>query len=349
MSDAIDRLMKDTGARRMTRRDLLVTLSAVAMAPRVIAQGSPTPIKLRSLNSATMAVSDVQRSVAFYQKIFGMPVQTRQGQTAILRIGDGPQYLALTPANGGQTGIIGFGMTVYDFNVDKLKGTLTEFGVKDVRVNMRGPELGGGGAGAPQGTPELFFIDANGFEIQLQAPTYGGGGGMNGDVFRPIAKPSGRPPIPLVAYSHMTFGGDRAFYERAFSMPTQAMQGAIVMMRVGPGPAFITGGVPAPRPAAGQRPTIGHLCVTMHDFDPNKVTGILIDNGLEPIEYGGQANTIKPMTVRTRLRQKAGNGGGPTHPLGSYELYLRDPDNIEVQIQDVSYCGGSGANGQICP
>ena len=87
----------------------------------------------------------------------------------------------------------------------------------------------------------------------------------------------------------------------------------------------------------------------MHDFDPNKVTGILIDNGLEPIEYGGQANTIKPMTVRTRLRQRAGNGGGPTHPLGSYELYLRDPDNLEVQIQDVSYCGGSGANGQICP
>jgi len=186
MSDAIERLPKNTEARRMTRRDLLITLSAVAMAPRVIARGSPTPIKLRSLNSATMAVSDVQRSVAFYQKIFGMPVQTRQGQTAILRIGDGPQYLALTPVNGGQTGIVGFGMTVYDFNVDKLKGTLSEFGLKDVRVNMRGPELGGGGAGAPQGTPELFFIDANGLEIQLQAPTYGGGGGINGDVFRPI-------------------------------------------------------------------------------------------------------------------------------------------------------------------
>src|SRR5216683_7123435 len=109
MSDAIDRLVKDAQARRMTRRDLLVTLSAVAMAPRVIAQGAPAPIKLRALNSATMAVTDVQRSVAFYQKIFGMPVQTRQGQTAILRVGDGPQYLALTPVNGGQTGIVGFG------------------------------------------------------------------------------------------------------------------------------------------------------------------------------------------------------------------------------------------------
>ena len=74
-----------------------------------------------------------------------------------------------------------------------------------------------------------------------------------------------------------------------------------------------------------------------------------MQHGIEPVEYGGAPNTVKAMTVRTRLRQRAGNGGGPTHPLGSYETYLRDPDNIETQIQDVSYCGGSGANGQICP
>ena len=118
----------------------------------------------------------------------------------------------------------------------------------------------------------------------------------------------------------MTFGGDRAFYERVFTMPTQAMQGAIVMMRVGPGPAFITGGVPAPRPAAGQRPTVGHLCVTMRDFDPNKVTGILMDNGLEPIEYGGQANTVKAMICSeglpaVRLHTQGGDFLPETHFL----------------------------------
>lgn len=30
-------------------------------------------------------------------------------------------------------------------------------------------------------------------------------------------------------------------------------------------------------------------------------------------------------------------------------LYFTDPDNIPIQIQDVSYCGGSGRLGQICP
>jgi hypothetical protein len=30
-------------------------------------------------------------------------------------------------------------------------------------------------------------------------------------------------------------------------------------------------------------------------------------------------------------------------------LYSTDPDNIPIQIQDVSYCGGSGRLGQSCP
>ena len=346
MSDIVDRIVEAAEARRMTRRDLLLALSAAAMAPRAFAQGSATPIRLRALNSATLAVSDVTRSIQFYQKLFGVPIIARQGSTAILRIGAGPQFLALTPAGSNPTGIISFGMTVNGYDVDKLKAALTAFGVKDVRVTMRGPELGGGGTGGA--TPDLSFIDPNGFEVQLQPPTYGGGAGINGDVFKPVVKPTGTPPIQLVGYSHMTFGGDRAFYERVFAMPTQAMQGQIVMMQVGPGPAFITGGVPAPKPT-GQRPLIGHLCVTMERFDANRVTGILMNNGFEPIEYGGPGNAVRAMTVRTRFRQRAANGGGPTNPIGSPELYIRDPDNIEVQIQDVSYCGGSGVNGQICP
>jgi hypothetical protein len=34
---------------------------------------------------------------------------------------------------------------------------------------------------------------------------------------------------------------------------------------------------------------------------------------------------------------------------GTAELYFNDPDNISIQIQDVSYCGGSGRLGEICP
>ena len=84
------------------------------------------------------------------------------------------------------------------------------------------------------------------------------------------------------------------------------------------------------------------------NLDPNRVMGILIGNGLQPIEYGNP-QLIRPLTCRVRLRQRSNNGGGPTSPIGTAELYLNDPDNIPIQIQDVKYCGGSGWLGEICP
>ena len=77
--------------------------------------------------------------------------------------------------------------------------------------------------------------------------------------------------------------------------------------------------------------------------------GIGLTNvGLAPIEAGIPA-LIKPLTCWVRWRQRANNGGGPTSALGTPELYFTDPDNIRIQLQDVSYCGGSGRLGQICP
>ena len=69
----------------ISRRQLLLSLPALAMAPRAFAQADP-PIRVRGLNHLTLAVSDPKRSVEFYQGLFGMPVQTRQGTTTALRI-----------------------------------------------------------------------------------------------------------------------------------------------------------------------------------------------------------------------------------------------------------------------
>ena len=35
-------------------------------------------------------------------------------------------------------------------------------------------------------------------------------------------------------------------------------------------------------------------------------------------------------------------------PAGEVELTFRDPDNILVQLQDVTYCGGEGKLGERC-
>jgi hypothetical protein len=41
------------------------------------------------------------------------------------------------------------------------------------------------------------------------------------------------------------------------------------------------------------------------------------------------------------------NRGGA--PEGTAELYFTDPDGILIQLQDVSYCGGGGHLGEVCP
>src|SRR5262245_5328734 len=74
----------------MTRRQVLSSLSALAVAPRVFAQAAPRPIRVRTLNHFGIAVADTKRSVEFYQGLFGLPVRARLGPTTLLQIGAGP-------------------------------------------------------------------------------------------------------------------------------------------------------------------------------------------------------------------------------------------------------------------
>ena len=61
---------------------------------------------MKALNHFTLAVSDVKRSLDFYQGLFGMPIQARQGSTVLLRMGNGPQFLALTAAGANPPSIV---------------------------------------------------------------------------------------------------------------------------------------------------------------------------------------------------------------------------------------------------
>jgi catechol 2,3-dioxygenase-like lactoylglutathione lyase family enzyme len=208
-----------------------------------------------------------------------------------------------------------------------------------------------GAAVAVQFELRVWVPDPDGIKIQLQHAAYGHGSGPLGDELPPMPKGVTKPAFQLRSISHVTLTvtkGPRSqeFYQKVFGLPVQAMQGSGAALAVGSGPDMIAFNTAAndPRVMAG----VDHVCFTIQDFDPNRVMRILVENGLEPIEYGIPA-LIKPLTCRTRLRQRANNGGGPTYPLGTPELYLNDPDNITLQIQDVTYCGGSGALGQICP
>jgi len=334
----MERPIAERGASAMTRRSALLALSATMLSEGLMAQQTRPVIQTRRLNNVMIAVSDVNRSAAFYEKLFGPPV--RQGETVVFRVGAGPHFFALTPArSGAKPDYLSYGMTVADFDAERTTRALSDLGVRGAQITRRGD------------TPELFVPDGNGIKIQLQHTAYGYGSGPRGDILPRQPLPLVAPPFQLKTINHVTLtiangAREKEFYDTVFALPIRALQGTGVTLAIGEGTDGVVFNPTVNNPNA--IPGINHACFTIENFDPNRVMGILIANGLQPIENGIPA-LIKPLTCRVRLRQRANNGGGPTSPLGTAELYFTDPDNIPVQIQDVSYCGGSGWLGQICP
>jgi Bleomycin resistance protein-like N-terminal len=51
-----------------------------------------------------------------------------------------------------------------------------------------------------------------------------------------------------------------------------------------------------------------------------------------------------PMKYRIRIRDERTGGSKE----GTPEMYIGDPDGLAVQLQDTTYCGGSGPMGEVC-
>jgi catechol 2,3-dioxygenase-like lactoylglutathione lyase family enzyme len=322
--------------RMMTRRGTLLAHTASIMSPPSMAQ--PTPIQTRRLNNVMISVSNLERSKAFYERFFGPSV--RLGDTLIFRVGDGPHFFALTPVkSGAKPDFLSYGMTVVDFDVERINRTLAEHGIANAEITRRGD------------TPELFLNDPNGIKVQLAHTSYGYGSGVRGDVLPPAPAVTVRPAFQIKTINHVTFtiangAREKQFYQGVFGLPIRALQGDGVTLAIGEGTDGIVFNAAANN--SNVVSNINHVCFTIENFDVERVMAVLIENGLDPIEQGVPA-LIKPLTCRVRWRQRANNGGGSSSPLGTPEVYFTDPDNIRIQIQDVSYCGGSGRLGQICP
>jgi catechol 2,3-dioxygenase-like lactoylglutathione lyase family enzyme len=322
----------------MTRRSAPLALSVTVASPLLMAQGSRSQIRTRRLNNVMLAVSNLERSTTFYERLFGPSV--RQGNVAVFRVGDGPHFFALTAVRSGEKpDFLSFGMTVTDFDPEQVMRTLTDLGIGGAEMTLRGD------------TPELFVRDPNGIKVQLQHPTYGHGSGPRGDTLPPPSTAVAEPAFKLKTINHVTLtiangSREKEFYQTVFGLPIRALQGDGVTLAIGEGTDGVVFNAAANNPNAVSG--INHACFTIENFDPERVMAILIEDRLEPIE-NGIPSLIKPLTCRVRWRQRANNGGGPTSPLGTPELYFTDPDNLRIQLQDVSYCGGSGRLGQICP
>src|SRR6185295_3503680 len=252
----------------------------------------------------TLTVSDVAKSLEFYQGLFGMPVQARQGSTVLLRIGNGPRFIALRPAAAGERpSISALGFGVQDFSVDRAMQTLAAHGFtpapstaekpgpKQALVRTRRQSEGGSPDGS---TRDLFAADPSGVVFQLHDASYCGGSGALGNV---CAAPEKSPTPGLIALkdtSHFTIAasdpGTVPMYLELFGFKPMVYQAATPAWQVGSGVHFLMfiggggptrgGGAAAP-PAGGVPPAgrggpaggparpsaIDHACVAIDNFD----------------------------------------------------------------------------------
>ena len=359
------------------RRELLLSIPTLALAPRLFGQAAKPVIAVKGLNYFVLSVSDMQRSIDFYQGLFGMPIQARQGADVLLRIGKGPQFLMLTPAGANPPRIVPrLGLTVENFNADRIVSMLEQHGVTratagdpgltggamKVRVSRRGPDKGG----ATDGTPELFLGDPDDFVLQIQDTSYAGGAGALGNVAKVEASPK-KGLIALSDMSHFTINASDAnrtqtFYQEVFGTPVRSRQATTPGLGIGPGVMFlmfIGGGgrggrgrgaaagtapapAPTPSPAPGPRASVNHVSVNMENFKPDEVMKTLAGFGIgERGAAGGATGPLKSY-ITLRMPDRGGAEGGTP------ELYFTDPDGLLLQLQDVKYCGGGGFLGDVC-
>ena len=334
-----------------SRREFIASMSSLAIGcglgqkAAFAAQNLP-PLPTTAFNHMTIAVSDPSASVDWYQGLFGMPIVARQRGTIVLRVGEGPQFIAISGSPSSDPRITHYCLSIDDFDYEEAVRILADNGVAaenssgpmQSRVRMRGPEFGG----APSGTPELYFGDPDGIVVQLQDSSYCGGAGLNGEQCLDTEETASTEGLLTIReFNHFTlFVSDQArsiqFYQSLFGMPVDTFQGALPVMRVGLGRAFLALAQP-PAP-----PGIHHVSLAVDNFDVDRIFSVLEDYGLTILGEAGRASG--PLQAYVTMRG-ANRGGLLT---GTPEVYFTDPDGILLQLQDNRYCGGNGYFGELC-
>ena len=206
MSAGIEQLVKRFESGGMTRRELVLALSALVVGSRSAsgagtgaaapggaaagtAQPAAAPIPVTTMNHVTLTVADVQRSVEFYQRVLGLPLVTTQGTerdwnaaaVPVLGVGQGPQFIAFS--QGDRPHINHYCLGMESFDAAEVVERLAEHGI-EARVRMR--------ADSDPPAEELMFSDPDGIPVQLQDASYCGGSGKLGDLCDPDDRPRTR-------------------------------------------------------------------------------------------------------------------------------------------------------------
>ena len=167
--EQIEALVDAYEARLLSRRELIAALAAIAVPASAGAAAPQTPSLSpvahgRSLNHASLAVSDVAAAADFYQRLLGIDIVSRPGNGGInLGLGDGFLGVYKLP-NPGTVNHICIG--VADYDPERIAARLKETGI--AATIDRNP------ANRTSGGDQLYFNGPDNCRIQLGPHGYQG-------------------------------------------------------------------------------------------------------------------------------------------------------------------------------
>lgn len=171
MSLPVESLLTHYETGRLSRRELVGILTALAAAPLpAFAQSAPAALQAATLNHASLIVSNLDRSVAFYQRTFGLAVKSTQQGGVNLAVGDA--FLGIY--QGGQTAmphINHFCFGIRDFDPAATTAALESQGLP-AESRTR------------DGVTQVYTADPDNLRIQLQDVSFCGGVGPLGNECR---------------------------------------------------------------------------------------------------------------------------------------------------------------------
>ena len=129
MEPIVDDLVRRFERGALTRRQLIQGLSAlVASAGVSPAAAAQAGLRGTGIDHVSILVTDLQRSAAFYQRVFGMTPVSEDKPNQILRLGTSRTVVSLR--HEGPSGVIDhFAISVENFNRDTVTGQLKQHGL----------------------------------------------------------------------------------------------------------------------------------------------------------------------------------------------------------------------------
>ena len=166
MSHQIESLVHSYERGRMSRRDFVATLTALAAAPATtLAQDDV--LRARTLNHVSLIVADLERSVAFYQSTFGLGVKSRQ--TGGVNLGVGDAFVGIY--QGGPNAVPHINHLCFGFEAFAPARTVAALEARGLQAESR----------TRDGVTQVYCADPDGLRIQLQDVSFCGGLGTLGN------------------------------------------------------------------------------------------------------------------------------------------------------------------------